>query len=146
MTSHDAWSRPVNPSGRSSWLRTAVYVTAAFALLALCWPATAQETPAQEAPAQVIRPEDNGLPGVTSDDQAPEPSTDRQELQKIVSDPMSSAAERMKAIELKARLDGKIGHGKGEQPGSTMTRTDLELFVSDLMAEREQRKHLAGME
>lgn len=68
------------------------------------------------------------------------PASDKEALQAIIDDEGSSSADRMRAIELKARLDGKIGHGRGERPGSEMTREELELFVSEGLAELDRRK------
>ena len=68
--------------------------------------------------------------------------SDQQALQKIIDSKGSSTAEMLKAVELKARIAGRIGTGKGDQPLHEMTRIELTAFVDACVSELERRNHL----
>ena len=68
--------------------------------------------------------------------------SDQQALQKIIDSKGSSTPEKLKAVELKARIAGRIGTGKGDQPLSDMTRMELTAFVDACVEELERRKAL----
>ncbi len=63
-------------------------------------------------------------------------------LQKIIDSNDSSTVERLKAVELKARLAGRIGTGKGDTALHEMTRQELETFVDAINTELIARKAL----
>ncbi len=63
-------------------------------------------------------------------------------LQKIIDSNDSSTAERLKAVELKARLAGRIGTGKGDQALHELTRQELETFLDAMNSELIARKAL----
>ncbi len=63
-------------------------------------------------------------------------------LQKIIDSKDSSTTEKLKAVELKARLAGRIGTGKGDTALHEMTRQELETFVDAINTELIARKAL----
>ncbi len=63
-------------------------------------------------------------------------------LQKIIDSNDSSAVETLKAVELKARLAGRIGTGKGDTSLHEMTRQELETFLDAINSELIARKAL----
>ncbi len=63
-------------------------------------------------------------------------------LQKIIDSEDSSTAEMLKAVELKARLAGRIGTGKGDQALHELTRQELETLLDGINSELIARKAL----
>ena len=68
--------------------------------------------------------------------------SDVQALQNIIDSEDATATEKLKAIELKARLAGRIGTGKGDRPEHELSRFELEGYVGECAAEMERRKAL----
>ncbi len=69
--------------------------------------------------------------------------SDASALQKIIDSPDSTTTEKLKAVELKARLAGRIGTGKGDKGLHEMTRQELEAYLDECVVELERRKALA---
>jgi len=63
-------------------------------------------------------------------------------LQKIIDSDTSTATERLKAVELKARLAGRIGTGKGEKQLHEMAIFELESYLGECIQEFKRRKAL----
>ena len=72
--------------------------------------------------------------------------SDTSALQKIIDSKDSSTVEKLKAVELKARLAGRIGTGKGEKAGHEMARSELESFLDACITEFKARKSLASLD
>ncbi len=63
-------------------------------------------------------------------------------LQGIIDSEATTPTEKLKAVELKARLAGRIGTGKGERALHAMARFDLESYLDECISELERRKAL----
>ena len=63
-------------------------------------------------------------------------------LQAIIDAGDSTATEKLKAVELKARLAGRIGTGKGEKALHEMAIFELESYLGECIVELMRRKAL----